>query len=72
MGLLWTGQTAHSHPHAHGHTHAHTHADAHPLGKGAVKVKVHLLPRVHNVMKEDGLHIAVQATMEHVNVQISW
>ena len=23
-------------------------------------------------MEEDGLHITVQATMEHVNVQVSW
>ncbi|TNN89149.1 hypothetical protein EYF80_000437 [Liparis tanakae] len=43
-----------------------------PDGRGRETGNWHEKPRVHNVMEEDGLHIAVQATVEHVNVQVSW
>lgn len=71
MGLLWAHKTIHSHSHTHGHAHTHAHADANPLGQGTVKIKVHLLSRVHDIVEEDGLHVAVQATVNHVNVQVS-
>lgn len=48
----------------------HPHPHAHALGQRAVKVELHALCRVHEVIEQDGVYVTVQTIRDILHLQV--